>query len=567
MDNTSIMFGIVGVMLLWNIIQFFINKSKMATLDNLTEEYKLQNSTLLQSLDAKNTENLSLNKFLNETQIELAKYQKEYEYSGEKLQKLSQEKELLLEQIQRMTDKDIAINETLSSLKIELAQRESTIASLQETSEANLSISAKREKELTQGIQELKTETTSLNQTITKLIEEKNGLIEERTRYLSERDAQRQKHEELTEAFEEQKKNLREEMHNTMQKLLEGKIEKFDEISIKGLEGILKPFRENIEGFKKKIEENQKESSEKLLSLAKEIEMVSKTGASISQEASNLAKALKGEKQAQGRWGEMVLESVLEHSGLIKGDHYHMQESYKDDDGKQKRTDVIIKLPEDKSIIIDSKVSLVDYDRYVGSETEEQRKISAIALAKAFKNQIDILSSKEYTQYDLGTLQYVFMFVPIESAYAVAVHQDPSLYEYALKKQIIIVYPSTLIVTLKTIYMYWQRDKADQKIETIYKNAGDLYDKVYAFVDTFEKVGRQIETLNGSFHDAQKHLYDGKGNIIKRAQDLKVLGAKTSKNLKSIRSKHLSISDDEIEVVLAEEENEIGLLEERSDVI
>ncbi|MBP6498183.1 MAG: DNA recombination protein RmuC, partial [Campylobacteraceae bacterium] len=329
--------------------------------------------------------------------------------------------------------------------------------------------------------------------------------------------------------------------------------------------GILKPFRDNIEGFKKKIEENQKESSEKLLSLAKEIEMVSKTGASISQEASNLAKALKGEKQAQGRWGEMVLESVLEHSGLIKDDHYHMQESYKDDDGKQKRTDVIIKLPEDKSIVIDSKVSLVDYDRYVSSETEEQRKISAIALAKAFKNQIDILSSKEYTQYDLGTLQYVFMFVPIESAYAVAVHQDPSLYEYALKKHIVIVYPSTLIVTLKTIYMYWQRDKADQTIESMYKNAGDLYDKVYAFVETFEKVGRQIDTLSGSYHDAQKHLYEGKGNIMKRANDLKLLGAKTSKNLKSIRLKHIAISDEEIEVVLAQEVNPLELLEEKEE--
>lgn len=392
-----------------------------------------------------------------------------------------------------------------------------------------------------------------INKKIAELNNEKIELLSENSRLKAEYEAQKQKQEELKKAFEEQKNHLKEEMSNAMQKILELKIEKFDETSTKALEALLKPFRENMDGFRKKIEENQKESGERIAALSKEIEQVMKAGFSISQEASNLTKALKGEKQTQGRWGEMVLESVLEHSGLIKNDHYKIQENYKDEEGKDKRPDVVVKLPQNRSIIIDSKVSLVDYDNLVRAQTDEERTIASIAIAKAFRNHIDALHKKDYTKYDTGTLQYVFMFVPIEGVYAVAVHQDPSLYEYALKKHIVIVYPSTLVVTLKTIYMYWQREKSDMAVENIFQEAGKLYEKVYGFVESFEKVGKQLETVNASYQKAKIQLFSGSGNLLTRTENLKILGAKTTKNLQSLKLKNSELDEDDLEIVVENE--------------
>lgn len=437
-----------------------------------------------------------------------------------------------------------AADELKNRLLEALEESERLKASLDENSKAAIEkevVIARLNKDverLTAELEAHKVEASRLKDEAAKLAEEKISLALENSRRVSELEAQKQKQEELTSAFEEQKKHLKEEISNAMQKLLESKLEKFDETSAKALENLLKPFRENIDGFKKKVEESQKESGERMAALSKEIEQVLKAGMSITAEASNLAKALKGEKQTQGRWGEMVLESVLEHSGLIKNEHYLIQESFKDSNGQHKRPDVIVKLPQERTIIIDSKVSLVDYDKYVKAQTDEERTLFAAAMAKAFRKHVDTLHSKDYAEYDAGTLQYIFMFVPIEAAYAVAVAQDKELYEYALKKQIVIVYPSTLVVTLKTVYLYWQRERSDKTVEAIYNEAGKLYDKVYSFVETFEKIGRQIGLLEDSYKDAAKHLFDGKGNLLKRADNLKTLGAKTSKNLQALKSKN-----------------------------
>jgi DNA recombination protein RmuC len=374
-----------------------------------------------------------------------------------------------------------------------------------------------------------------------KLLEQKNSIIielekaNEKLIYKNELDLQR---------LHEQKNELKSQINEMTQNLLDAKIKSFDESSIKSLENLLKPFKENIEQFKTKVEESQKQSGERLAALSKEIELVTKAGLSMTQEAQNLTKALKGEKQAQGRWGEMILESVLEHSGLVKDKHYLIQESYKDDDGNIKRPDVVVKLPEDKSLIIDSKVSLVDYDAYIKAPSEEQRVLEAKKIAKAFRAHIDTLSSKTYSSYDNKTLQYVFMFVPIESAYAIATHADDQLYEYALKKHIVIVYPSTLIVTLKTIYIYWQKEQSDIAVEKIFAEAGKLYDKVEGFIKTFDRVGTQLETLNKSYEMAQKQLYSGTGNILKRTEDLKILGAKTTKTIAKEKAKLLEFDED-----------------------
>ena len=379
---------------------------------------------------------------------------------------------------------------------------------------------------------QLKRDKSSLEERTMKAERERENALHEANRLLALHEAFKLQQDEAQKGLVEQKNYWREELTNAMQKVLDGKIQKFDETSTKALEGLLAPFKENIEGFKKKVEEGQKESGERFVALSKEIEYIHKAGLSISQEASNLTKALKSEKQTQGRWGEMVLESVLEHSGLIKGDHYVTQESFRDEEGNHKRPDVLVKLPQGKSIIIDSKVSLVDYDNLIRSETPEQRLVASKGIGKSFRNHIDTLSSKEYTHYDTGTLQYIFMFVPIEGAYAVAVESDPSLYEYALQKHIVIVYPSTLVVTLKTIYMYWQREKSDIAVEKIFEEAGKMYDKVCGFVETFERIEGQISTISTSYQKAKTQL-QGHGGLVNRADKLKELGAKTTKKLKA----------------------------------
>lgn len=371
--------------------------------------------------------------------------------------------------------------------------------------------------------------------------------------------AQKESNEKLQLEFIEQGKKLELKLGEIMQNSLESRLKKLDESSIKSLDTILKPFKENIDAFKKRVEESQESSIKKFAELSKEIEQVTKAGMNISQEAQNLTTALKGKKQTQGSWGEMILESVLEYSGLLKNVHYETQESYKDEDGRTKRPDVIIKLPQDRTMIIDSKVSLADYDSYIRSSNDEEKTVAINGIITAFKNHIDTLDSKDYAHYKIGTLQYVFMFIPIEGAFSLAVQRDPTLYEYALKKHIAIVNPSTLIISLRTIYLYWQSEKSNTLSIKLFDEAGKLYDKMVGFTDNFYKIGNQIKTLNTTYETSQKQLADGSGNILARVENLKKLGARTSKRLKDSKIE-FSDFDENFEISIIEDESK--LLEE-----
>ncbi len=357
--------------------------------------------------------------------------------------------------------------------------------------------------------------------------------------------AQKEGNEKLKEDFEGQGKKLEMKVNEIMQQLLETKLKKFDDSSMKSLENLLKPFKENLDIFKQKVENSQEHSTKKFAELSKEIEQITKMSLDIGKEARSLTEALKGKKQTQGRWGEMILESVLEFSGLVKGKHYETQESYRDDNGNIKRPDVIVKLPQDRTIIIDSKVSLNDYDRYVKAQDDAQREICAKAMVGAFKNHIKTLDSKDYTEYKSGTLQYIFMFVPIEGAFALAVQEDPSLYEYALDRHIAIVTPSTLTVSLRTIYLYWQSEQSTSNALKIFEVAGKLYDKMVGFTQNFDKIGTQLQTLNGSYENAKSQLATGGGNLMKRTEELKTLGAKTIKSLKNSKITYTDFDDEE----------------------
>jgi len=372
----------------------------------------------------------------------------------------------------------------------------------------------------------------------------------------AELNAQKEGNQKLKFDLEEQSKKLELKLNAIMEQHLEKKLQKLDETSTKSLETLLKPFKENLDNFKKSVENSQENSTKKFAELSKEIELVARAGMNISKEAENLTKALKGKKQSQGSWGEMILESVLEYSGLIKGVHYETQESYKDEEGRIKRPDVVIKLPQDRTIIIDSKVSLNSYDEFIRAESEEEKRIASKALMQAFREHIDILDSKDYAHYKQGTLQYVFMFVPIEGAFSVAINEDPKLYEYALRKHIAIVNPSTLTVSLRTIYLYWQSEQSSTLATKLFDEAGKMYDKMVGFAESFKRVGTQLQTLNNSYENAQKQLTEGTGNILGRVENLKRLGAKATKNLKDAKLEYQDFNTDIEEVTLLEDKTE-----------
>lgn len=413
---------------------------------------------------------------------------------------------------------------------------------------------------LTQSLENLKEQSNKLENELKELKNEQlhisEALHEARLKEASldaRLEASKESYQKLETSFAEKGKQLELKLHSIMQEGLESKLKKFDENSLKSLGGMLKPFSENLELFKRKIEFSQDQSTKKFAQLSKEIEFVTKAGFSITQEAQNLTNALKGKKQMQGSWGEMILESVLEYSGLLKGVHYETQSSFRDEQGRQKRPDVIIKLPSNRSIIIDSKVSLNDYDAYIRSENDEERSLSSKALVRAFRQHIDTLELKDYAHYDAKTLQYVFMFVPVEGAFALAVQEEPRLYEYALKKHIAIVTPSTLTVSLRTIYLYWQSEQSTSNAQKLFMEAGRLYDKMHIFSETFTRLGAQIGTIQNSYEIATKQLSSGQGNLLTRTQRLKTLGAKTTKQLDNTKFLQDDFDEEIKEVSLKED--------------
>ena len=252
----------------------------------------------------------------------------------------------------------------------------------------------------------------------------------------------------------------------------------------------------------------------------------------MSQDAQNLVKALKGDTKAQGDWGEIQLERILERSGLRKGEEYSVQGSYTDEDGNRKRPDVIINLPEEKKIIVDSKVSLVDYERFVSEEEGDQKNIYLKAFINSVKRHIKDLSDKEYQNlFQEESLDFVLMFIPIEPAFSMAIQYGENLYVDAYDKNIIIVSPSTLLATLRTIANIWKQEYQRRSVIEIAKQSGALYDKFVGFVDDLIDVGNRMDQAKSSYEGAMNKLKTGTGNLVGRAEKIKELGAKTSKSL------------------------------------
>lgn len=335
------------------------------------------------------------------------------------------------------------------------------------------------------------------------------------------------------------------EFENLANKILEEKTSKFTIQNQENLKTILGPLQEKILHFEKKVEDTHKESIDYHAALRQQILGLKDLNVLMNKETMNLTKALKGDNKMQGNWGELVLERVLEKSGLEKGREYEVQQSFTID-GQKRIPDVVIHLPEGKKMIVDSKVSLVAYEKFVNEEDEILKKTYLNEHILSLKKHVEQLSSKNYhTLYNMESPDFVLLFVPIEAAFATALNNDSFLYNIAFEQNIIIVTPTTLLATLRTIDSIWTNQKQQQNAYEIARQAGALYDKFYGFITDMEKIGKKLDDAKSEYGLAMNKLVDGKGNLVNSVQKLKKMGAKTSKSLPE--NFLISESDSEIE--------------------
>ncbi|MFH6985333.1 DNA recombination protein RmuC [Marinoscillum sp. 108] len=389
---------------------------------------------------------------------------------------------------------------------------------------------------------ELQMEQERSNKLTAELAQLNGELREERERFMdinSEHSSLKANFKNLQERLTEQKEevnNLQQrfaaEFKNLANEIFEEKSRKFTDQNKSNLDNLLKPLGEKLVEFERKVEQTNKDSLERSTALREQIISLRELNQRMTKETENLTKALKGDTKVQGNWGEVILERILEKSGLEKDREYFTQESFTNEEGRRLRPDVIIRLPDNKNLVIDAKASLVAYEKYVNSDSEEEREQHLKDHLISLRAHIKGLSEKSYHKlFESGTLDYVLMFVPIESAFALLVQQGGELYNEAHNKNIIIVSPATLIATLRTVASIWKHEYQDRNALEIARQGGALYDKFKAFVDDLMEVGRSLDKSKQQYTEAMKKLYDGKDNLIRKTERLKELGAKTSKDM------------------------------------
>jgi DNA recombination protein RmuC len=341
--------------------------------------------------------------------------------------------------------------------------------------------------------------------------------------------------ENLAEKLENQKgeienlqKRLTTEFENIAQKIMKERSDEFSISNHKNLSEILNPLKERIQNFEKKVDETYDRELRDKISLRQEVKELIRLNTQVSEDANNLTKALKGDVKKQGNWGEVILERVLERSGLSKGQEYEREEVVDGSDSTVQRPDVIIHLPDNKHIIIDSKVSLVAYERLMSAETEHQRISYLKDHINSLRSHVKLLSEKNYQNaQNLNTPDFVLMFLPIEASFSVAVQGDGDIFAYAWERKIVIVSPTTLLATLRTISSIWKQENQTKNAQEIARLSGALYDKFIGFAEDMAKIKANIDRTSGAFDDAMKKMKDGSGNIIRTAEKIKELGAKT----------------------------------------
>ncbi|WP_019668731.1 DNA recombination protein RmuC [Eudoraea adriatica] len=351
------------------------------------------------------------------------------------------------------------------------------------------------------------------------------------SRYEVEMENLHQKNSEQKAEVEKLQEKFTKEFENLANKILDVKSEKFTRQNKENIENILNPLKEKIKTFEDKVEKSQKENISIHSSLKEQLLNLQSQNLKITKEAENLTKALKGDSKMQGNWGELVLERVLEKSGLEKDREYSVQQSFTREDGSRVLPDVIINLPDGKKMVVDAKVSLTAYERYINAEEELQEKYLKEHIS-SIKTHVDQLSSKKYEDlYEMESPDFVLMFIPIEPAFAIAINNDNSIYNKAFEQNIVIVTPSTLLATLRTIDSMWNNEKQQRNAIEIARQAGALYDKFEGFITDLTKVGKKMDEAKTEYKGAMNKLVEGRGNIISSIEKLKKMGAKAKKSL------------------------------------
>lgn len=408
-----------------------------------------------------------------------------------------------------------------------------------------------------EGTQQLKNESHTDIEKIEKEREEirreKENISLQLTRKVSEFNNLQERNQEQKAEVEKLQEKFTVEFENLANKILDQKSEKFTNLNKQNIENILDPLQKKIKEFEEKVSKSDSESVKRHAELGEKLKFLNEQSLKISEDATNLTKALKGDTKMQGNWGEMVLERVLERSGLQKDSEYFVQQSFNTEEGKRVMPDVVIHLPGDKKMVVDSKVSLNAYERYINETDEDQKKTHLKNHLISVRNRVNELGNKNYhSLYQMESPDFVLLFIPIEAAFAIASNEYPNLYSDAFEKNIIIVTPTTLLAVLKTIDSMWQNEKQKQNAIEIATQAGALYDSFTSLTDELLKIGRQIGTVQNSYEGAMKKL-TGKGNLIRRVEKLKKLGAKASKQLdQKLINRAENEDDDEVE----ESENE-----------
>ncbi len=397
----------------------------------------------------------------------------------------------------------------------------------QAATDAKLSASQLMQQEQTQRLTDMQTQLNALQDSLT-----------EKVRLLSIAETKQQQSEKLLSEKDMEIKDLNQklttEFENIANRILDSKSEKLSDVQGKWLKEVLNPLKEQIEKFENKVHSTHNESVQLTTALRTQVDILNKQSNEISKEAHNLVNALKGSVKAQGNWGEMILEKILERSGLTRDREFRVQESLNSEDGRRLQPDVVVLLPENKSVVIDSKVSLIAYEQYAATEDEAQRQIYLKQHIQSIRAHIKGLSEKKYQQlYQLNTVDFVLMFLPVEPAFALAVQHDNDLWSEAFEKNIVLVSTSTLLATLRTISMMWRQDRMNKNALEIARQSGALYDKFVGYITDMIDVGKRLDNAKESYSTAMNKLSTGNGNIVKRLEEIKKLGANSSKQLPS----------------------------------
>ena len=370
-----------------------------------------------------------------------------------------------------------------------------------------------------------------------------------RVRAESELDAERRVSAEklagIQQSAQDAKTTLSDQFKNLANEILEEKSKRFAEQNQQNLDTLLKPLQEKLTDFRKQVDDTYQSEARERFALKQEVEKLAGLNLKMTDETRALTNALKGESKTQGDWGELVLETILENSGLRKGEEYLVQDSHTIDDGSRLQPDVVIRLPESKHLVIDSKVSITAYTRYIQADDDATKTAELNSHVLSIKQHIQGLSAKNYQDlYGVGSIDFVLMFIPIEPAFLAAMRHAPDIYQEALKKNIVMVCPSTLLATVRTVAHLWRQEHQNRNAQEIARQCAMLYDKFVGFVEDLDKVGQRLEQAQVSYGEAIGKLKTGRGNLIRTAENVKKLGVKPNK---SLPTKLTDVADDELD--------------------